>query len=147
MTDTLSAALLAPATRPRTVDALVQLLESEVAGKKGISGTVLKTAFAGAKKASEGTVRRSVDALLPGVLTVLDPHFASRGDQSFGAYLSDPARSEAVADELLAVADSRASSVEGNPLGKVYSSLRGKAKEHVVAALPRLGATLEGLVA
>ena len=48
-----------------------------------------------------------------------------------------------VADALLAVADAKASAVEGNPLGKVYRSLRGKAKEHVVEALPALGATLE----
>ena len=40
----------------------------------------------------------------------------------------------------------RRARVEGNPLGKVYSSFRGKAKEHVVAALPGLGATLEGFV-
>ena len=40
----------------------------------------------------------------------------------------------------------RRARVEGNPLGQVYSSFRGKAKEHVVAALPGLGATLEGFV-
>ena len=28
-------------------------------------------------------------------------------------------------------------------VAKVYGMLRGKAKEHVVAALPRLGSTLE----
>ncbi|WP_151524960.1 DUF6918 family protein [Serinicoccus kebangsaanensis] len=140
---TLSTALLEPSTRPRVVDALLVLADAEISTKKGISGTMLKTAFSGARKASESNVRKGVDRLLPGVARALDPHFDAKGDVAFGTYLSDPARSGQVADELLAVADSAAARVEGNPLGKVYASFRGRAKEHVVAALPRLGATLE----
>ncbi|ANS78730.1 hypothetical protein SGUI_1334 [Serinicoccus hydrothermalis] len=143
---TLSTALLDPATRPRVVDALLVLADAEISTKKGISGTMLKTAFAGAKKASESNVRKGIDRILPGMARSLDPHYDAKGDVAFGTYLSDPARSGQVADELLAVADSAATRVEGNPLGKVYSSFRGKAKEHVVAALPRLGATLETFV-
>lgn len=142
----LSTALLDPATRPQVVDALVQLAESEVSGKKGMSGTMLRTAFSGARKASPGSVRKAVDALLPGVAATLDPHYAAKGEQAFGSYLSDPVRSGQVADELLAVADARARSVEGNALGRFYGSFRGRAKEHVVAALPTLGAALERFV-
>lgn len=143
MTHTLSTALLDPATRPQVVDALVQLAETEVAGKKGISGTVVKTAFAGAKKASEGSLRKAANALLPGVARALDPHYEAAAGQPFGAYLSAPGRSSQVADELLAVADAKAASVEGNPLGRVYSTVRKGAKGHVEAALPGLGTTLE----
>jgi len=143
---TLSTAVLDPATRPRVVDALLVLADAEVSTKKGISGTMLKTAFAGAKKASESNVRKGVDRLLPGLTRALAPHYDAKGDLPFGTYLSDPARSGQVADELLAVADSASARVEGNPLGRVYGSFRGKAKEHVVAALPRLGATLETFV-
>ncbi|QFG67750.1 DUF6918 family protein [Ornithinimicrobium pratense] len=143
---TLSTSLLDPTVRPQVVDALVQLAETEVSGKKGISGTMLKTALAGARKAPGGGVGRPANALLPGVARALDPHFEAKGSQPFGAYLADPARSSQVADELLAVADARARSVEGNPLGKLYASFRGRAKEHVVAALPGLGATLERFV-
>lgn len=139
----LSTALLDPATRPQVVDALVQLAESEVAAKKGVGGTMLRTAYAGVRKAGEGTLRKAVDALLPGVASTLDPHFAAKGEQAFGSYLSDPARSGQVAEELLAVADARVRAVEGRPLGRIYASLRGRAKEHVVTALPALGAALE----
>lgn len=142
----LRTALLDPATRPQVIDTLVQLAESEVATKKGISGTMLKTAFAGAKKASPGVVSKAVNALLPGVADALDPHYAAKGDQAFGSYLSDPARSGQVADELLAVADAKARAVKNTPLGKVYGSVRGKAKDHVVTALPALGAALERFV-
>lgn len=142
----LSTALLDPGTRPQVVDTLVQLAESEVSGKKGISGTMMKTAFAGARKASPGGVGKAINTLLPGVAAALDPHFDAKGEKAFGSYLSDPARSGQVADELLAVADRKASSLEGNPLGKVYGSFRGKAKEHVVGALPALGAALERFV-
>lgn len=144
MTDTLSTALLAPATRPQVVDALLRLADAEVASKKGLSGTMLKTAYAGAKRAGEGRLRSAVDGLLPSVARTLDPHWAAHGGTPFGSYLADPARSGQVADELLAVVDARAASVEGNPLGAVYRSLRGKGREHVVAALPGLGSTLEG---
>ena len=143
MTNSLSSALLDPATRPQVVDALVRLAETEVAGKKGISGTVVKTAFAGAKKASEGSLRKAANSLLPGVARALDPHFAAAGDQPFGSYLADPGRAGQVADELLAVADAKAASVQGNPLGKLYGTVRKGAKGHVEAALPALGATLE----
>jgi hypothetical protein len=147
MTHTLSTALLDPAVRPQVVDALLRLADAEVAAKKGLTGTMLKTAYAGAKKAGEGRLRQGVDGLLPSVARTLDPHYAARGEAPFGAYLADPARSGQVADDLLAVADSRAASVEGNPLGTVYRSLRGKGRDHVVAALPGLGATLEGFAA
>lgn len=146
MTQTLSSALLAPGTRPQVVDALMTLAETEVAAKKGLGGTVLKTAFAGARKAGEGRLRHAVDSLLPALSQQLDPHFAAAAGAPFGPYLADPARSSQVADELLAVVDARAAAVEGNPLGKVYSGLRGKAHEHVVAALPALGAALERFV-
>ena len=143
---TLSTSLLDPTVRPQVVDALVQLAETEVSAKKGISGTMLKTALTGAKKAPGGGVGRAANALLPGVARVLDPHFEAKGQQPFGQYLADPARSSQVADELLAVADARAKAVQGNPLGKVYGSFRGRAKEHVLTALPGLGATLERFV-
>lgn len=144
--NTLSTSLLDPTVRPQVVDALVQLAETEVAGKKGISGTMLKTALAGVRKAPGGGLGRAANALLPGVARALDPHFEATGQQPFGDHLADPARSSQVADELLAVADARARAVEGNPLGTVYRSVRGRAKEHVVAALPGLGATLERFV-
>lgn len=142
----LRTALLDPANRPQVVDTLVQLVDSQVSGMRGMSGTMMKTAFAGAKKASPGSVRSAIDTLLPGLAEALDPHFDAKGGQAFGSYLSDPARSGQVADELLAVADRKASAVQGNPLGKVYGTFRGKAKEHVVGALPALGAALERFV-
>lgn len=147
MTQTLSNALLSPTHRPQVVEALVRLADTEVAGKRGISGTMLKTAYAGAKKAGEGRIRSAVDSFLPSLARTLDPHYDASGATPFGTYLADPARSGQVADELLAVADAKAAAVEGNPVGKVYRSMRGKAKDHVVAALPGLGATLEGFVA
>jgi hypothetical protein len=142
----LSSQLLDPATRPQVVDALVRLADTEVAAKKGVSGAVLKTAYGAAKKVGDGQVRRAVNALLPGVATTLDPHHAAAGGTPFGVYLAEPARSGQVADQLLAVADAKAAAVEGNPLGRVYSSVRGRAKEHVVAALPGLGTTVERFV-
>ena len=45
-----------------------------------------------------------------------------------------------------AVTDAKAEATSHASAKKVYKALRGKAKEQVVAALPRLGATVERLV-
>ena len=78
----LSTALLDPANRPQVVDTLVQLAESQVSGMRGISGTMMKTAFAAAKKTSPGSVRQAVDAVLP---TTRVPASASEAAPSIAA--------------------------------------------------------------
>ena len=55
-------------------------------------------------------------------------------------------RGEEAAAALLAVTDAKARSTSNAVAAKAYQSLRGKAQEHVQAALPRLGAAVEALV-
>lgn len=136
---TLQETLLAADRRPRVVEALVQLADSEMAAKKGITGTMMKTAYQGVRRTSESTIRKGADRGLPLLAETLEPYWATyraapNGD--FGAFLAN--RSSEVADALLTQADRHADRLEG-PLAKAFSSFRGKAKEHVVAALPGLG--------
>lgn len=144
---TLRETLLDPTVRPEAVEALFRLAEAEVIAKKGMGGAVVKTAFAGAKKAGEGRLKGAINGLLPEIATILEPHHTAAAGQPFGPYLAHPARSDQVADQLLAVADAKAARVEGNPLGRVYSGLRKGAKGHVTAALPGLGETIDRLLA
>lgn len=140
---TLAQTLLAPQTRPQVVQALLALGDSEISGKKGITGTMMKTAYAGARKASPESLRRAADKGLPLLADTLEPYwqgFRAAGGAGFGTYLHG--RSDEVSDRLLAAADQRAHRLEG-PLAKAYATFRGKAKEHVVAALPGLGALIE----
>jgi hypothetical protein len=144
MSTAVSDALLDPTRRPVAVEALTDVIDAEVADKSGFGGVAVKTGYAAAKKLGGSFVPSATDRLLPQFATALDPFWATKGDTPFGAHLA--AQPEAVADALLAVTDAKAASTTHAAAAKVYGTLRGKAKEHVVAALPRLGAAVERLV-
>ena len=80
-TSTLSTALLDPGTRPRVVDALLVLADAEISTKKGISGTMLKTAFAGAAALAErldasGDIELAASDTAAHYVLMTDPDFA-----------------------------------------------------------------------
>jgi len=139
-----SDALLEPTRRPAAVAALTQVIDAEVADKSGFGGAAVKAGYAAAKKLGGDFVMTATDRLLPQFASALDPFWATKGTEPFGAHLAS--QPEAAADALLAVTDAKAAHTSHGAAAKVYGSLRGKAKEHVVAALPRLGAAVERLV-
>jgi len=74
-------------------------------------------------------------------VTALSPFWDSRpAGTPFGDHLA--ANSDAAAEALLAITDEHAASAKA-PLAKAYNALRGKAKENVADALPRVGAAIE----
>ncbi|CCH74309.1 conserved hypothetical protein [Nostocoides australiense Ben110] len=135
--------LLDPSRRPQTVDALVGVVDAEVKSKSGLSGAAIKTGYAAANKIDAKIVRRAINGMLPDFMAQLEPFWAARGEQPFGAYLAGNA--DAVSEALLAVTDARAANPKHAAIAKVYSKLRGKAKDNVEAALPRLGEALQSL--
>lgn len=139
----LSTALLDPARRPAAVETLVGVVDAEVAAKSGIGGRVIKTGYAAITRISDGFVAKAVNRLLPGFAEALDPFWQERGGQPFADALV--ARQDEASEALLAVTDSQVAGTSNGVVKKVYNSLRGKAKENVVAALPRVGAAIEGL--
>lgn len=136
--------LLQPEHRPQAVDTLVGVVESEVNSKSGLSGAAIKTGYKGAQKISPNIVHTAMDRMLDDFLHTLDPYWRAKGDESFGAYLAQ--NSDAVSESLLKITDERAAKPDNAAAAKVYGMMRGKAKENVVAALPRLGSALEGLM-
>lgn len=132
-----------PAKRPQTVAALVDVVDAEVNSKSGLSGTALKGAYKAAQKIDSTIVSRAIDKMLPDFIYRLDRYWDAKGDQPFGQYLAS--QGEDVANTLLEVTDQRAANPNNAAVAKVYNMVRGKAKENVVAALPRLGTALEGL--
>jgi hypothetical protein len=133
--------LLTPDRRPQTVDALVDVVEAEVASKSGLSGAAIKTAYKAARKIDDRIVRRAIAGMLPDFLDRLEPFWAGRGEQPFASALA--ADGDGAAEALLSVTDARAANPKHAAVAKAYGLLRGKAKDHVTAALPRLGAALE----
>ncbi|NLG19876.1 MAG: hypothetical protein GX555_00390 [Actinomycetales bacterium] len=137
----LSQTLLDPARRPAVVETLVGVVDAEVAAKSGLGGKIIKTGYAAVTKVADGFTAKAVNRLLPGFAQALDPFWADRGDSSFADTLV--ARQGEAAEALLAVTDGQVAGTSNKVVTKVYGSLRGKAKENVVAALPRVGAAIE----
>lgn len=90
MAATLQEILLAPDTKPQVVKDCCALIDSEVAGKSGISGTAVKLAYKTVSAFASGYVRQTVQSLLPQIVGKLQPFWAdfnASGSSGFGDYL------------------------------------------------------------
>ncbi|MFW0789531.1 DUF6918 family protein [Gordonia sp. CPCC 205333] len=139
MSDSLQS--LVTTNRDAVVTELAGVIDAEVKDQSGLSGAAVKTAYAAAQKVKPGVVASATDKMLPEFVTALTPFWDSKpAGTAFGDHLSN--NSDAAAEALLAVTDAQASSAKP-ALAKTYNSLRGKAKNYVVAALPRVGGAVE----
>ncbi len=141
MTAALSETLLDSTRKPAFVADAHSVLDAEVADKKGASGLAVKGGYAAVKKVSPTIVDDALDSLLPQFLDKLQPFWqdyqAGGGTGTFADALV--ARSDEAAEALLSVTDARIARSSRPALQKVYNSMRGSAKKHVVEALPRVG--------
>ena len=132
--------LLAPDTRPQVLADCYTLVEQEVAGMSGISGTAVKLAYKTVITFAPGHVRFMVESLLPQMVDKLQPFWAdfnNSGGSEFGDYLAK--RGDEVSEALLSVTDARAAASDRPTIIKAYGSVRGSAVRHVEAALPQVG--------
>jgi hypothetical protein len=126
-------------TRQRVIDDSLRVLDAEVDDKGGLSGIAIKTAYKLVKGISPGFLRQVVDHLLDDFLKSLDPVYQEALQKNVaprGYMQSNPGR---VADSLLAITDNRARGAKNQLVKSTYEKLRGQAKKHVEAAVPRLG--------
>jgi hypothetical protein len=140
MAATLQEILLAPDRRPQVIADCQTLIEQEVSGKSGISGTAVKLAYKTVSAFASGHIRNMVASLLPGLVEQLEPYwqdFNASGSSDFGDYLSK--RGEEVSQALLSVTDARAEKSDRATIIKAYRGVRGGAAKHVEAALPQVG--------
>jgi hypothetical protein len=136
---TLTEILLVPGTRPKVIADCVRLIEEEVDSKGGFSGIAIKGAFMVVKAVKPGFINEAVDHMLDDFVRRLEPFHteAQQKNEPIGPFLS--ARTESVADALLAISDERAARAKNQSLKKAYEKLRPSAKKNVEAAVPRLG--------
>ncbi len=138
-----------PDTRQSLIKDCTELIESEVQSKKGVSGMAVKTAFAMMKALRPGIIAASVDRLFDEFVAQIQPFYeAYQRDGESGTlntYLGS--RADAVAESMLVVTDRRAEYARNRTLLKAYRKLRPRGKEHVVAAIPKVGALLDRYVA
>ena len=134
-----------PERRAELVRDAEKVLDAEVSDKRGLAGMAVKGTFKVVKNLQPGFVPRAVDDLLNDFVGALEPiwdRWAASDDTSsckeyFVANAGD------VADALLSITDGRAENTKHKPLKKAYGKLRPMGKEHVIAAMPRVGALVE----
>ena len=140
----MSQQLLTEQTRPAVMKDLVEVVQQEVASKKGVGGAALKAGYGAASKVVPNLTERGLVRLGPDLLRALDPFwadFAAGGGTEFGSHLASRGADASAA--LLGVTDAKVAASGKEPIKKVYNALRGKADAHVQAALPRLGAAIQ----
>ena len=128
--------------RPQVVAACVDLVESEVAGKKGLSGTAIKAGYKVVKTLKPGMVANVVEKLLPEWAEALQPIYDrnEHDAERFCTYLKE--HPGEAADALLSVTDAKAEQADNKTIKKTYERLRGTAKDNVSAAVPGLANAL-----
>jgi hypothetical protein len=144
MAATLHDILLTPDVFPHVVDDCQQLIEQEVAGKSGISGTAVKLAYKTANAFARGYLHNIVETLLPDMVNQLEPYwadFTASGASDFGDYLVK--HGDEVAQALLVVTDAKAKASQRPTIVKAYGAVRGGAAKHITTALPNVGSLVQ----
>lgn len=140
---TLPELLGGPDKRAAVVSDSLKVLDAEVADKGGISGMAVKTGYKVVKGISPDFLQKVVNGLLDDFLVALDPYYQQAVSSGKNPKDVLVANSPQVADSLLAITDARAERAKNPMIAKTYGKLRGTAKKHVEAAVPRLGELFE----
>lgn len=140
---TLADILGAPAHQAGLIADIVELIEAQVADRKGLRGISLRTALAMLRAARPQLLPQAAKQLLPAFAGALDPlyqRFLATAGQDFGAFLLlHAAEAQAV---LLTTADRRVETLRNAALRAGYARLRSTAEDEVRAAIPAVAALL-----
>lgn len=138
----LSEVLTSADTRAAVVDDCLQLIEEEVADKRGLSGLAIKAGYKTVKGLKPGFLKNVVTDLVPEFAEVLDPIY-QEAVAAGGVASHFTSSAPRVADALLAITDGKAERSTNRVVKGTYGKLRATAKKNVEAAVPRLGRLIE----
>jgi len=131
-------------TRQKVVEECVSLIDNQVKSKGGVGGMAIRASYATIKALKKRFVPEVVDGLLDDWLARLQPHYdvwAAGTGSSLTEFLT--ARSDDVAEDLLAVTDARAEKTSHTTAKKMYLKMRPSAKRNVVEGIPELSKLIE----
>lgn len=128
--------------RARVVADCVQLVDSEVAKKKGLGGVVIKAGYGAVKGIKPGFIPKVVDGLFDRWAAKIDPFWDGAVAAGKDPAAQLVAQKERVADALLEVTDEKVQRADSAVVASTYKKLRPSAKEHVTEAVPGLAAIL-----
>ena len=135
--------LNAPGKKDQVVRDCLGIIDAEVADKGGLSGMAIKAGYAAVKGVKPGFVEKVVNDLLPEFADAVDPIYEEAVAEGRPVKQHFVDNSGRVADNLLAITDGKAERSKNNLVKKTYARLRGQAKNHVTAAIPRLGELIQ----
>jgi len=122
-----------------------QVLNTEVASKKGLGGLALKGAYKSVSAISPGFIEGVLGVLLDEWIRAYDDEYAqwqnAGSSVSFGTWLVD--RQDAVSERMLEVTDRRARGTSHQSAAKLYWKLRPGAKAHVMTSLPAVAGVID----
>lgn len=140
---TLKDLLAGSQNRAEVVKNCVEMIDAEVKDKGGLSGMAIKAGYAVVNGIKPSFVAEVVEHLLEDFAGALEPTYqaAKSAGKPVAAYFVE--QKSQVADALLAITDARAKRAKTAAVVKTYEKLRGTAKQHVEAAIPRVGKLVE----
>ena len=136
--------ILNPDVAPQFVADCQALIDGEVDGKGGLSGTAVKAAYKVVTAFAPGYYSDTLRAITPDMVNALEPFwadFSASGGSEFGDYLAK--RPTEVSEALLTVTDNMAAASERATVVKAYKAVRNGAGKNIEAALPNLGAMVQ----
>jgi hypothetical protein len=127
-------------TKALVGDGLVEL-EAELDARSGVSGVAIRTGYKAVTKLRPAFIENNLERLLPRFAPVIDTHLeTARASGTVEQHFQ--ANASVIAEGLLGATDARVAESTNNVANKVYAKFRPKAKENVVAAMPRLARVL-----
>lgn len=131
-----------PSVRDAVVADCVQLIDAQLATKKGLSGMALKTAYRVVKGIGPNYLPGAIARLIPDAVAAIDPMW-QKGQQTGDpvTYLSQ--NQSQAADQLLSVTDRRAENSSNAAVRSSYNQLRKSIKPDVEAAIPGLSQIIQ----
>ncbi|MEZ5265968.1 MAG: hypothetical protein AB7W59_13735 [Acidimicrobiia bacterium] len=134
---TVSEAIQDPTRRQAMIADGITELEAELDERSGVTAMAMRAGYKTLRKVRPNMIESNLDRLLPMWAPVLDPHVsAGRADGSVDAHFR--ANADSIAEGLLGATDRRAAEANNQLAVKAYNKLRPKAKDQVVAGMPRL---------
>ena len=136
-----------PSRRPLLINDCVQLIDTEVASKRGVSGLAVKAGFKVVKSVKPGFIRQVVDMLFDDFMAEVEPFYERWSADKSGTFSAALVRQKStVASALLQVTDRKAQRAQTRSVKKAYEKLRPKAMNHVEDAIPGMGRILDKYV-
>ena len=129
-----------PGVREVVIKDCVNVVDGEVAAKKGVTGMMIKGGYRAFKTIKPGIVEEAVRHLLDDFSDVLDKKYEAYcqdepdRDQTFEQWASR--RDTQIADDLLGITDDIMNRTSKIALQKIYKGLRGVAQKNVSVAVP-----------